>query len=138
MSSALSTYATKLLLDTIFGSGTPATIYLAAYSVAPDLENAGGTEFTGGVYARQPLTNNATNFPAATDDGTTATKTLGNGVTFATATADHGNCVAIGFLDALSGGNLLGLYELSTAQAVPVGVALTVNAGGTITLAPAA
>lgn len=137
MSSALSTYTHKLLLNTMFGSGSPATIYIAAYSVLPDMSGVGGTEFTGGAYARASLTNNDTNFPAATDDGTTATQTIATAAAFPESTTDHGTCLGFGFLDAASGGNFLGLYELSTGQAVPAGIVLTVNAGGTITLAAA-
>jgi hypothetical protein len=138
MSSSLSRTIHKQLLDSVFGSGTPATIFMAAMSTAPDLAGAGGVEFTGGAYARASLTNNATNFPAATDVGDTATKTLANAASFPAATIDHPDCVAIAFYDAASGGTFLGLYTLPTAQAIPTGVVLTVQAGSTITLAPAA
>ncbi len=53
-------------LDSKFGSGTPATLYGAMMTVIPLGDGSGGTEFTGGTYARVSKTNNATNFPAAT------------------------------------------------------------------------
>lgn len=45
------------MLDSKLGSGTPATVQLAAY--------VSSVEVTGNGYARVTITNNATNFPAA-------------------------------------------------------------------------
>ena len=49
-------------LDALFGSGTPATVYLCYYSAAPTKAGS-GTEITN--LARKAITNNSTNFPAA-------------------------------------------------------------------------
>jgi len=49
-------------LDSLFGSGSPATVYLCFYSAAPT-KAGGGTEITN--LARKAITNNSTNFPAA-------------------------------------------------------------------------
>lgn len=53
-------------LDAWLGSTTlgPATVYIALFTVAPTAAG-GGTEVSGGAYARVAVTNNATNFPAA-------------------------------------------------------------------------
>lgn len=91
------------VLDAALGSGTPATVYAALYTVAPTAAG-GGTEFTGGAYARVPITNNATNFPAATGSGP-ATKSNGTAITFPTATAVLGTAVAWALFDAVSAGN---------------------------------
>lgn len=55
----------KDILDGKFGSGTPATVYAALFVTIPNGDGTGGTEFTGGTYARIGITNNNTNFPAA-------------------------------------------------------------------------
>lgn len=51
-------------LDNRYGSGSPGTLYAALFSVLPT-NGSGGTEFVGGTYARIAITNNNTNFPAA-------------------------------------------------------------------------
>lgn len=56
----------KAVLDLKFGSGTPATLYAALFTVIPSGDGTGGTEFTGGTYARIGITNNSTNLPNAT------------------------------------------------------------------------
>lgn len=56
----------KAVLDGTLGATTlgPATYYPALMSAMPT-GAGGGTEFTGGTYARPSFTNNSTNFPAA-------------------------------------------------------------------------
>lgn len=134
--SSLSIYAHKQLLDFLFGSGSPATVYFARFTVAPGIDGTGGTECTGGTYARAAATNNTSNFPAATDDGTTVSKTLGNDIAFAESTTDEGTTVAVGIYDALSGGNFLG-FATVTSQEVPSGIVFKVLTGTVITLAAA-
>jgi hypothetical protein len=130
--SSLSTYQHNALLDSLFGAGAPATLYFALMTGAPTIAG-GGTEVTGGSYARKAVTNNSTNFPAAAS----GVKTLGVAQAFVTATADWGTVVAVAIYDALSGGNLIG-FAAVTSQVVPSGVTVTVAAGATITLAAAA
>lgn len=57
----------KAVLDAMLGATTvgPAIYYAALMSVMPT-GPGGGTEFVGGTYARIAITNNPTNFPAAT------------------------------------------------------------------------
>lgn len=81
----------------------PATVYIALYTVAPT-DAGGGTEVTGGSYARPAVTNNSTNFPASTGG---SAKTNGTTITFPTPTGNWGTIVAVGIFDAASGGNLL-------------------------------
>lgn len=79
----------KLLGQTDF---TPAaTLYVALYTVAPT-EDGGGTEVSGGSYARVAVTNDVTNFPGAVDGA----KSNGVAITFPTATALWGDVVAFG------------------------------------------
>lgn len=102
-------YAEKKILDLIF-SDTPWTIpstwYLGLFTVAPT-DSGGGTEVSGGSYARLAVTNNTTNFPAASG-GSPSLKANGAAFTFATPTADWGTVVAVGVFDASTAGNLIG------------------------------
>lgn len=100
-----SDYLEDALLDHILGGGDfsrPATVYIALYTVAPT-DVGGGTEVTGGSYARAAVENNATNWPAAASGA----KSNGTQINFITATAAWGTIVAFAIFDALSGGNLL-------------------------------
>lgn len=92
----------------------PGTIYVALFTVAPTADaGTGGTEVTGGAYARVGVTNNTTNFPAATG----GVKSNGAVITFPTATAPWGTIVAFGIYDALTAGNLL-FWNVVTANKV--------------------
>jgi len=104
------------LLDHVFGAAAytaPATVYVALYTAAPS-DSGGGTEVTGGSYVRLAVTNNATNFPAAS----AGAKSNGTVFTFATATANWGTIVAFAILDASTGGNFLCWGDLTTSKAV--------------------
>lgn len=107
-----STYLSNKLLDLPVGGTAytaPATLYFALYTVAPTAAG-GGTEVTGGNYSRAAVTNNVTNFPAATS----ASKTNAGAITWATASASWGVVVAVGVLDAASAGNLLYFATISS------------------------
>jgi hypothetical protein len=107
-----STYLSNKLLDLPVGAvafTAPATLYFALYTVAPGA-GGGGTEVSGGNYSRAAVTNNTTNFPAATS----ASKTNANAITWATASASWGVVVAVGVLDAASAGNLLYFATISS------------------------
>lgn len=98
-------YLENEILDHVFSAATytpPVTLYAALFSVAPT-DSTGGTELSGGSYTRVAITNNATNFPAASG----GSKSNGTAITFPTATADWSAAVAMGFFDASSGGNLI-------------------------------
>ncbi len=87
------------LLDQLYGSGTPATLYFALFSAAPDPDGTGGTEITGGSYARAAVTNNGTNFPAAA----AGVKSNANAITWASATADWGTATHLVVMSTSSG-----------------------------------
>lgn len=88
------------VLDALFGSGSPATLYIGLYTDVPDPDGTGGTEVTGGSYARKAVTNNNTNWPDAVDGA----KSNANPIDFATATANWGNILGLGIFPASSGG----------------------------------
>lgn len=107
------------LLDHVLGGGDytrPATVYIALYTAAPT-DAGGGTEVTGGSYARASVTNNATNWPAASGGA----KSNGTEITFPTASANWGTVVAFGIFDALTVGNLLFWADLATSKAINTG-----------------
>lgn len=124
--SSFSDYLENKLLDHVFGATAytaPGTLYLALFTSAPS-DAGGGTEVTGGSYARASVTNNTTNFPNAASGA----KTNANAITFATATADWGTVVAVGIFDAASAGNLIA-WGTVTSQSVPSGVTASIPAG---------
>lgn len=107
------------LLDHVLGNAAytaPATVYIALYTVAPT-DAGGGTEATGGSYARVAVTNNATNWPAAS----AGAKSNGTEIAFPTATANWGTITAFGILDAAAAGNLLYWADLTVNKAVNSG-----------------
>lgn len=119
MPGSKSDYLEAALLNHVLGGTVftpPATIYLALYTATPS-DAGGGTEVTGGSYARVAITNNSTNWPAATGTSPT-TKTSGAAFTFPAATADWGTIVAFGLFDAASAGNLLYWGPLNTNKSV--------------------
>jgi len=88
----------EVLGGTAFGA--PANTYVALYSASPG-DAGGGTELTGGGYARATQTNNTTNWPAGNP------KSNGTTISYAAATADWLRVYSWAVLDALSGGNFL-------------------------------
>jgi hypothetical protein len=100
----------------------PCTLYYALFSVPPNA-SGGGTEITGGSYARVPVANNSTNFPATTANN----KQNAAAITFPASTAAWGSVVAWGAYDAATGGNLF-LYGA-------VSPTLTLNSGDTANFA---
>ena len=94
------------------GTG-PATTYAALLTATPS-DTGGGTEVSGGSYARVAVTSSLANW-AGTQAAASTTVSSGTGgttsnniaITFATPTANWGVVVAVGLYDAASGGNLL-------------------------------
>lgn len=127
MAGSFSDFLELEVLDHVFGAATytaPATLYVAAYTAAPT-DAGGGTEATGGSYARVAVTNNATNFPAAS----AGAKANGTAITFPTATASWGTIVAAAILDAATAGNFLGWCDLAVSKAVGSGDTLQFAVG---------
>jgi len=102
---ALSDYAENAMLDHLLGGGdytAAATLYASLHSGA--LNDAGaGTEFSAGNYARKAVTNNNTNFPAASS----RTKLLHILTEFLQASAAWGTVASWGLWEASTSGNLL-------------------------------
>ncbi len=105
MAGSKSNYLENKFLDLIFGAqalAAPANLFFALFTANPS-DAGGGTEVSGGSYARVSVANNLTNFPAAS----AGSKTNAGAITFPTASAPWGVVTAVGVFDALSGGNLL-------------------------------
>lgn len=96
----------------------PTTIYLALCTSATD-DAGGGTEVTGGSYARQPITLAASGGTGTTTSTSDCVFTNMPGVT-----VTHGK-----IMDAVSGGNALMHGALVASKNVPLGEALTIAAG---------
>lgn len=107
MASGKSTLWASALLDLLLGAvpfTTPGVMYLALFTAAP-ISSGGGTEASGGGYARCPIPNNLTNWPASIG----GQKVNGAAFAFAGATGDWSSqapMVAAGLFDALTLGNM--------------------------------
>ncbi len=112
MAGTLSTALNNKLLDHIFKTtpfSVPTNIFMALYSVAPTAAG-GGTELTGGGYARKSMN--------VWDAGAAGATENTNAITFAVATGDWSQAVAFGIFDAVTGGNFLGWGDLTTPKTV--------------------
>lgn len=122
-----SDYLENAVLDHLLGKTTytaPATLYIALFTAAPT-DAGGGTEVTGGSYARAAVTNNTTNFPNASEGA----KSNSVAVAFAQATASWGTVTHLGIFDALTSGNLLYWAALTTPKTIQNGDAVSFAAG---------
>jgi len=122
--SGFSDYLEDKVLDHVFGGNAysaPGTLYVALYTVAPS-DTGGGTEVSGGAYARQTGA-----FTVSGTNPTTASNTAA--IEYPTATADYGTVVAVGILDASSSGNLLAYSTLDSSKVVSSGDVFRFNAG---------
>lgn len=125
---AMSDYLENALINHIFRNTDftrPANIYVALFTAAPS-DSGGGTEVSGGSYARVAVATGASSGWDAASGGATANT---NVVTFPTATADWGTITHVGFFDASTGGNLLFHGALTASKVVSSGDIFRFNAG---------
>lgn len=119
MASGKSNSLRNAILDHILGGPDytrVATVYVALYTVAPT-SAGGGTEVSGGSYARVTVTNNATNFPAASGGA----KSNGTLLVFPTATADWGTIVAAALHSNISTDTVIYFGTLTASRVVSNG-----------------
>ena len=115
-----SDYLEVKLLDLVFNGTTytpPSNVYLALYTSAPS-DAGGGTEVSGGSYARQALSFAAASGRTATTDADTLFTAV-----------PAGDVTHFGILDASTSGNLLWWGEVDAAVD-PAGDDYKVSAGG--------
>ena len=119
MAGSFSNFLELEVLDHVFGAAAytaPATLYVALFTATPS-DTGGGTEVTIGsnAYARVAVTNNATNFPAASGGA----KANGTAITFPQATpSGWGVVTQFGIYDASTAGNLLAWGDLTASKTV--------------------
>lgn len=99
----------------------PTAWHLALFTTAPT-DAGGGTEVSGGSYARKAVT-----FSISGTGPTTATNSAA--VEFDAASASWGTVVAVGVFDASTGGNMLAWGDLTTSRAISSGDIFRVPAG---------
>ncbi len=116
------TGASNATLDAWLGSTVlgPATVYVALFTAAP-AAGGGGTELAMTGYARVAVTNNATNFPAASS----ATKNNGTLIDFGTLTGTGATITWAAVVKtssgALSTSDIIYAGPLSVARAIVSG-----------------
>lgn len=120
MAGNLSDYLENKLIDHFLGTTTftkPAAVYVALYTVAPS-DAGGGTQLTGGSYARQVATFTASSSGATSNSGN---------IDFTNMPA--ATVVAIGIFDASTAGNLLLWGTLTTNKTTDAGDTLRIATG---------
>lgn len=131
MASGDSDYLENKLLDHVLGNTAftaPSPLFIALFTASPS-DSGGGTEVTGGSYARLSVTNNTTNFPAASGGSKS------NGVTFSYSpnpSAGWGTVVAVGIFDASTGGNLIKWGDLTTSKTINSGDPVSFPSGSLV------
>jgi hypothetical protein len=120
MAGNLTNYLENKLIDHFLGTTTytkPAAVYVGLFTVTPG-EAGGGTEVTGGSYARQTAT-----FTAAASGATSNDTNIDfTGMPAATT-------VAIGIFDASTSGNMLLYGSLTTNKTTDAGDTLRIATG---------
>lgn len=124
---ALTNFAENKLIDALMRAqalGAPATWHVGLFTAAPN-DAGGGTEVTGGNYARVAVTAGLTQWAGTQGAGTTTASSGTNGttsnnaaITFPTPTANWGTVVAMGIFDASTGGNLWVFTALTANKTV--------------------
>ncbi len=99
----------------------PTSVYIALFTAMPTAAG-GGTEVTGGAYARAAIPCNAANFPATT----TGEILNALAITFAQATAAWGTVVGWAAFDALTSGNMLWFGPVAPTKTVASGDTLSI------------
>jgi hypothetical protein len=114
----MSDYLEGEIIKHIFRTGSftkPSALYVALYTAAPS-DSGGGTEVSGGSYARAQLNPSDSNW-AAPSSGNGLTDNLAE-ITFPAPTANWGQVTHLGIFDAASGGNLLIHGALTTPKTI--------------------
>lgn len=136
--SALSDYLENKIVDLILRGqafAAPANVYVGLLTAAP-ADAGGGTEVSGGSYARVAVAGSLANWAGTQGAGTTVASsgsggtTSNNGViTFPTPSAGWGTVTHVGVYDAASGGNLLWHSALGVSKTINTGDSVSFPAG---------
>lgn len=138
---AITDYLENKLIDFLFRGQPyepPTTLYFALLS-SDATEAGGGTEFSGGGYARVGVAASMINFSGTQSAGSTdisngdSGKTSNNAaIPFPAPAIDWGTATHIGVFDAETDGNMLFYGKLSSPKLVKAGVAPKLKKGGVI------
>ena len=132
--SAMSDYLEGQLRAHLFRTSSftkPTTLAVGLFTAAPS-DAGGGTEVSGGSYARVSVNPLDANWTAASStDGVT---TNVNAVTFAAPTATWGTVTHFGIYDATTAGNLLVWGALTTSRVISNGDAAPSFAAGALSV----
>lgn len=104
-------------MDYNFGGtsySVPSTLYFGLSTTSINIDGSGGTEPSGGSYARVSLTNNKTNWGNASN----ASLTNSTAVQFAESSASWGTITTVFISDALTSGNVWWYDTLTPARSV--------------------
>ena len=139
---ALTDYAENKVIDAMIRAqalGAPATWYVALYTACPT-DSTGGTEVTGGSYARVAVTSSLANWAGTqsagsttASSGTNGTTSNNNAITFPAPTANWGTVTCWGIFDASSAGNLWIYSTLTVNKTINNGDAAPSFAAGAAT-----
>lgn len=137
---AMSDYLENKLIDHVF-RGTaytaPANIYVALYTSSCS-DSAGGTEVSGGSYARVAVATGGSTWAntqasgTGVSSGTGGTTSNSSAVTYTTPSAGWGVVTHVGLLDASTSGNLLVCSALSASKTINSGDSVSFP-GGSLT-----
>jgi hypothetical protein len=117
----------------------PSTVYVGLFTAAPT-DAGGGTEVSGGSYARVGVACTLANWAGTQGAGSTTASTGSSGttsnnvaITFPAPTANWGTVTAFGLFDAPTGGNLLIYGNLTTPKTINNGDGAPSFAAGALT-----
>lgn len=140
---ALTDYGENKVIDAVIRGqtlGAPATWYVALYTTCPT-DSTGGTEVSGGSYARVAVTAGLTQWAGTQGAGSTAASSGSGGttsnnatITFPAPTANWGIVQCWGMTDASSGGNLWIYSALNAAKTINNGDAAPSFSAGAATI----
>ena len=138
---AMSDYLENKLIDHVFRATSftaPSSIYIALFTANPS-DSGGGTEVTGGSYARVNLAPSISNWAntqtsgTGASSGTSGTTSNSSTITFASPTANWGTITGMAAFDASTSGNMLFWAALTTSKTVNNGDAAPSFSAGALT-----
>jgi len=139
---AMSDYLENKIVDWLLRAQAftpPASVFVGLLTAAPS-DTGGGTEVTGGSYARVSVTGSLANWAGTQGAGTTVASTGTSGttsnnaaITFPAPTANWGTVTHFGVYDASTAGNLLFYAPLTVSKTINNGDAAPSFAAAALT-----
>jgi hypothetical protein len=139
---ALTNFAENKIIDALLRAqaiGVPATWHVALFTAAPS-DTGGGTEVTGGSYARVAVTASLANFAGTQSAGSTTassgtggTSSNNGAITFPAPTGNWGVVTHFGLFDASTAGNLWIWAALTVSKTINNGDAAPSFAAAALT-----